>query len=283
MKEHCDSPDSTNEFITANYGGTVTSPTEEYHFVAAPDLKRKYPGMNGKFGRTAVPLQDFMKDRICVSANLTRSEVIALRLFTGPMYMKYNAVLRGFPDAVVNGLLGNRYITTIHTIVSGIIKLSQVAELPVSRKVYRGLGGMLLPEKFWKPDAFGCRGGVEYGFMSTTTERDIAIMYSGREGQLQTIFEMEVGQIDRGANISWLSQYPLEKEFLVPPLSNLEVVGKPKLETLESGRKVLVIQLRVNVNFKSKTIEELKATRKRLHIATMENLIAESKRELYVP
>ena len=43
----------------------------------------------------------------------------------GPMYCKYNAVLRDFPQAVVDGLKGNKYATTIHLIVSGVIKLSR--------------------------------------------------------------------------------------------------------------------------------------------------------------
>lgn len=42
---------------------------------------------------------------------------------------------------MLESLKGNRYITTIHAIVSGIIKLSQIAPLPKDRKVYRGLGG----------------------------------------------------------------------------------------------------------------------------------------------
>jgi len=44
---------------------------------------------------------------------------------TGPMFCKYNAVLRGFPTAVVDDLRGNTYTTTIHLIVSGVIKLSR--------------------------------------------------------------------------------------------------------------------------------------------------------------
>jgi hypothetical protein len=45
--------------------------------------------------------------------------------FAGPMFRKYNAVLRGFPKAVVDDLKGNTYATTIHLIVSGVIKLSR--------------------------------------------------------------------------------------------------------------------------------------------------------------
>ena len=44
------------------------------------------------------------------------------------MFFKYNAVLRGFPQAVVDGLMGNTYPTTIHLIVSGVIKLSRCVD-----------------------------------------------------------------------------------------------------------------------------------------------------------
>ena len=68
----------------------------------------------------------------------------------------------------------------------------QTTHLP---QVYRGLGGMVLPECFWKADNFGCRGGVEYALMSTTTHREVAIQYCGSEKDRPTIFEIEVGQV----------------------------------------------------------------------------------------
>ena len=44
-------------------------------------------------------------------------------------------------------------------------------------KVYRGMSGVLLPEKFRTPDDYGCRGGVELGFMSTSTSKEQALKY----------------------------------------------------------------------------------------------------------
>ena len=37
---------------------------------------------------------------------------------------------------------------------------------------------MKLPEVFLKPDATGVRAGVEYGFMSTTADKEVALGYS---------------------------------------------------------------------------------------------------------
>ena len=122
--------------------------------------------------------------------------------------------------------------------------------------MYRGLGGMLLPQKFWSEDAYGCRGGVELGIMSTTTTRGIAVQYSGAEKGRPTIFEIEVGQVDRGAPLRWVSQYPGEDEIVMPPLSNLEVVGDARMEETDKG-VIMVVPLRINVNLKSLTMDEL--------------------------
>ena len=85
---------------------------------------------------------------------------------------------------------------------------------------------MLLPEQFWRSVAAGgggLRGGVEWGFMSTTTDRRVAVQYSGRDRGRGTVFEIAAGRVDIGADLSWVSQYPGEREFLFPPLSCLEV------------------------------------------------------------
>jgi Ran GTPase-activating protein (RanGAP) involved in mRNA processing and transport len=65
----------------------------------------------------------------------------------------------------------------------------------------------------------------------------------------------------------------------MPPLSNLEVVGRARVEPTRIG-KVLVIPLRVNVNIKSLLLDELLARRKMLHVSMVENLLAETRRDL---
>lgn len=273
--EHTGSADSHDDFITSNYGGTETNPALEWEFVMTPDPNKQYPGIM----RVPQPLDHFLNHETALQAGLEKPEIIALRLFTGPMFMKYNAKLRNFPQDGVEALKGNGYVTTIHAIVSAVIKLSRIWKLPHDRKVYRGLGGMLLPEKFWKEDQFGCRGGVELALMSTTIKRDVAIQYSGTEKGRPTIFEIEVGQVDRGASLSWVSQYPMEEEIVMPPLSNLEVVGDARMEESKHGL-VMVIPLRINVNLKSLTMDELKERRKLLHLSMMDNLWQEAQRDL---
>ena len=277
-EEHCSRDDSDSDFETTNYGGTRTRPKIEWQFVNSPDPTYVYPGQGpSHVERKQMGLEHFVNHETALKGNLLHAEVVGCRLFTGPMFMKYNASLRKFPQDVFDGLNGNRYTTTIHAVVSAIIKLSKVWQLPPSRKVYRGLSGMVLPKAFWKKDSFGCRGGVEYACMSTTTDRNVAIQYTkGKDGtyQLPTIFEIEVGQVDRGASLSWVSQYPGEQEVLMPPLSNLEVIDEPRMDA-----EIMVIRLRINVNNKSLTIGQLEARRQQLHVTMMRNLAAEVQSE----
>ena len=173
-------------------------------------------------------------------AQLLLVEVLGLNLYTGPLFILYNAVLRGFPVNLVEllnnnsdnsnpenrcAVLGNRFETTIFTVCSGITKLSRFTKVPENRLLYRGLGGVLVPQQFWKITAEqNFRGGIEFGLMSTTDNRSVALQYSGVKLKRGVLFEISVGCVDIGASISFLSQYPGEGEFLMQPLSLLEVL-----------------------------------------------------------
>ena len=80
--------------------------------------------------------------------------------------------------------LSRRYETTIHAINSLIVKM---ARLTVIAPLFRGWTGATLPSSFFEPDEFGMRGGVEYGFSSTTTEREQAVHYA--QGSASTVLE----------------------------------------------------------------------------------------------
>jgi hypothetical protein len=80
---------------------------------------------------------------------------------------------------------GNRFPTTIAALASAVLKIARVTKLPLNLELYRGLGGLAdLPASFWKADGSGCRGYMEYGFMSTTSNKATALEYSGaKEGR----------------------------------------------------------------------------------------------------
>jgi Ran GTPase-activating protein (RanGAP) involved in mRNA processing and transport len=268
-REHCAAHDSYTKFSPSNNQDMNTWPQMEWDFVVNYDPTKEYPGAGERVGQS---LHFFLTHDNAKEACLTETEVIGLRLYSGPMFMHYNMVLRQ--------QTGKQYITTIHAIVSGIIKLSSIMKLPLDRKVYRGLSGVELPEEFWHADKYGAKGGVEMGIMSTTRSMGVAVQYSSY-GQVPTVFEIEIGQVDRGAELRWISQFPGEDEVVMPPLSNLEVVGDPYLRCLEgSHTQILIVPLRVNVNIKSKTMEELESTRKDVLLSAIAEMQSEAEQEV---
>jgi hypothetical protein len=232
--EHCQSDDSLTHFETGNYGVTSTSQVE-WFFVYDPEAglnqlgkvleelgcdKNCYPvekAMDEETGRRRSPIGEplslflermaeknaYLKEELGADL-LVKEEVIGGRLYTGPMYIKYNCVLRAMvqeaPEFVKRDFserlcLGNTYQTTIHAINSLIVKCSK---LTLATSIYRGSANGLLPEPFWQPNKENVRGGVEGGFMSTTTERSIAVSYADTGGT-PMVFEMRQGMVDRGA------------------------------------------------------------------------------------
>ena len=188
--EHSLNAEASKQFTAWNAGHEIkTTPEREWLFVVGRDgldksswtfdVERAEPvveeGMMVE-GRNAEKLAALLRSPEVERSKVTVAEVVALRLYTGPMYVKYNAVLRGMAVATAGGTI---YSSTVHLICSGLHKLSRVSELPKEMKLYRGNGGMALPSSFLEPDASGCAGGTEPAIISATPDRSVALGYSG--------------------------------------------------------------------------------------------------------
>ena len=170
------------------------------------------------------------------------------------------------------------YVTSIHTLVSAITQLARISKVPSSRKVYRGLGGYALSDSFFNPDERNTKGGVDFSFISTSQDWDVAVQYSGGHKQRGVVMEISVGKIDSGAQLDKLSQYENEKEVLFPPLSNLEAVGDSRIETI-GGDRILIVPIKINLNLKSKTIQERVESRKLQAVEMARKCVMEVKSE----
>ena len=181
-----------------------TTPRDEWLYVVTMEV-----GTRPDRCRDATPqrfewkLEDFCQADAARRAKLLREEVIGLRLYTGPMYVHYN-------NRVLRAARQGYYVTTIHCINSAIVKLGKNQK---AVRVYRGMSGGMLPEEFNQPGEMGTRGGVEAAFMSTTTDRSVAMEYASRDDSVPSIvFQIRMGMIDKGADVSWVSQFPAEAE-----------------------------------------------------------------------
>lgn len=145
---------------------------------------------------------------------LVDAEIIAARLWTGPMHVKYQAVLRSLcTGGRIEGrksdarkhhaalCAGNKYVTTIHAINSALCKLSKIGS---RTKVYRGVSCAGLPSGLWEnaptgrpgspPPGSGYGSGgeeveaaggaepaasahMEAGFLSCTADAELALRF----------------------------------------------------------------------------------------------------------
>ena len=137
------------------------------------------------------------------------------------MFMLYNAVLRKFPQKLIDMMEGTKYVTTVHGINSAIIKLSLATQL-LPRDAWRGSNKMKLPLAFAAPDHLGRQGIVEMGFLSLTILKEMALDYAAGDA-LSTVLKIMRGDMSSGACIAPLSFYIEEEEVLIPPLAYLEV------------------------------------------------------------
>lgn len=105
----------------------------------------------------------------------------------------------------------NTFATTIFVLVSAVQKIARCTPVPPGTMLYRGLGGNnMLPDRFTSGDEqhHNVKGYTEWGFMSTTASRHIAVQYSGAKQGRPQAFVMEIAPnaVDRGACIRDLSQ-----------------------------------------------------------------------------
>jgi hypothetical protein len=171
--------------------------------------------------------------------------------------------------------LGNRYCTTIHAINSAIVKLSKLGE---AQTVYRGVTAASLPSWLWdggeaedgdSPE----RGGVEFGFLSATADANQALRYArdapeGSSGARRMVLELTTGLLTRGADLSWISQYPHERECAFQSNTHLELV-----RTRVDGPCV-VAEMRLSVrNNDNATLQQMTTKMKRAHLQLVETYL----------
>jgi len=280
--EHTSMAGCDMQFTTRNYGITTTAQAEWGVVVRG----QAPPPEHMLHGRVITLIEDKLQCAQARKAGLRREEVIAVILYTGPMYMIYNCVLAQWSspptmwDTLRRG--NNLFTTTLCVLVSAVQKLSAVTVIPDGLRLYRGTGGLVtLPDHFTQPDEHNCRGMTEWGFLSSSADKSVALQYSGVvEGRPHAmVLEIEPSCADRGAVVSEFSQYPGEGETLFLPMSYVAQSGVQRVEQIATG-DVTVIPVRVNVNLKAERLEQLQEKKKSIHLTGFEFRLNELRQKL---
>jgi ankyrin repeat protein len=271
-------------FTTRNYGITTTAKAE-WGVVVRGNTP---PSEHMLHGRIIAAVNERMECAQARKAGLRMEEVIAIILYTGPMYMIYNCVLARWssPPSMWDTLRtgNNLFTTTLSVLVSAVQKLSTITVIPDGLKLYRGTGGLsLLPAHFAQPDEYNCKGMTEWGFLSSSTDKNVALGYSGvMQGRPHAmVLEIEPSCADRGAVVSEFSQYPGEGETLFLPMSYVAQNAQQRVELTSTGH-VTIIPVRVNVNLKAECLEQLEEKKKSIHMAGFEFRVSELRQKLHM-
>jgi len=95
--------------------------------------------------------------------------------------------------------------------------------------LYRGIKNARLGDSFFQDD-----GGTGYGPMSTSRDVKVALMYTrpepGDRSPCHSVIIMRLNPasfMEQGVDLSFLSCFPQEHEYLYPPLTFLRKTGEP--------------------------------------------------------
>ena len=102
--------------------------------------------------------------------------------------------------------------------------------------LYRGMKNVEIAKMFQR------EGGCELAPMSTTSDAEVAVQYSASDAGVVIRLRTE-SAMERGADLSYLSAFPGEKEYLFPPLCYLQPTGRD-WDIEVAGRNFSVIEVR---------------------------------------
>mmetsp|Transcript_53239 Transcript_53239/g.140906 ORF Transcript_53239/g.140906 Transcript_53239/m.140906 type:complete len:566 (-) Transcript_53239:50-1747(-) len=186
-----------------------------------PTSERTYNNGVRDEGRGSVDLDYFVQHPKAVEAELTKEEVVALRLYTTHAYTFMNGPLRD-DERHKQGRPCPLPVATSFA-AAGIKKLRALnVEEESAPALWRGMRNMDFSHQFV------AKGGTEMAFMSTTTNLEVALRYSLSANSL--LFKLSAGSfLAVGADVQWLSAFPHEAEVLYPPLTFLQPTGRQQL------------------------------------------------------
>jgi serine/threonine protein kinase len=189
-------------------------------------------------GRGGHRLADFMGMPQAVESKLTDSELVALRLYTSHSFESINKPLRDMSRQEPHPLPG-----VVTNIYRGLKKLRALGSNDASSKqtvvLWRGMSAM----KF--SDEFTDEGGTELAPMSTTTDVSVAIRYAIKKDTRSALLFRFVtrNNLERGADVQWLSMFPGESETLFPPLTFIQKTRSEAQVVEHNGVTVSVVEL----------------------------------------
>jgi hypothetical protein len=211
-------------------------------------------------GRSGARLKDFCNHSIAQQVGLTESEVACIRLYTGPLHKPWNATLRNCG----NDLMAlTKWATCIAVLSSAVAKLATLCQpntlyCAVDDRV-RPLPATLCGGPVEGSGRDGMVVGTELGFMSATADKNCALFVgssgsgssgSGSSGSgssgcvsgVRNYFRILCDKASGGCAVRWVSQFPDDAEWLLPPCTLLTWDCDETCSSPEEGVRWLTVR-----------------------------------------
>ena len=180
-------------------------------------------------------LEDFVSHPSAKVARLSTPEVLALRVYTTAAFRSINTPLR--EQAAERS--PHPLPVTVNYIREAIGKLRAVEAHAGDQGVldlWRGMKNLTVGAS-----DFLSSGGTELAPMSTTDDLGVATRYALSTCSLLLKLRTK-SFMQRGADLTFLSAFPAEREYLFPPLTFLQPTGKV-VEVVSGGSMFTIVEV----------------------------------------
>ena len=170
--------------------------------------------------REGMQFEDFMQLKEVQEAGLSEAQLLALRFYTSHSFAAINVALRKahkphpLPATVMCVSDGLKDLRGLDAESDDVVEVVDF---------FRGFSDTRVTEEFMK------KGGTQTAPMSTSKDYDIACGYAIRKGEGKGALLMKIvtnNNLQRGADLTFLSMFPGEAETLFPPLTFVQPTGK---------------------------------------------------------
>ena len=185
---------------------------------------------DGTGRRRGMRLADFVAHPNCQISHLTPAHVAALRLYSTAAYQSINNPLRDKERFERHE--PHRLPVTVAFLADAVKLLRAVDAEAETRndtiELYRGMRDVSVPRDFM------ANGGTELAPMSTTFNLAVAMQYSASTSAVLLRLRTD-NFLMRGADITFLSAFPGERECLFPPLTYLAPTEETEVITIDDA------------------------------------------------
>ena len=186
-------------------------------------------------GREGRDLCSFLQHSSAKKAQLSESHVVALRLYTSPVFRYINDPLRDqhrYEEKKACLLPATTFWAD--EAIKQLRAINSDLPLGTPTTLWRGMQNRKVDPGFL------LRGGTELAFLSTTSDLHVAVRYSLSRASL--FYKVIASNfLSAGVDVEWISVFPSEREKVYPPLTFLEPTGRSEcLSAVREGKDLTI-------------------------------------------